>query len=143
MAVRASGAKSVRGGRDHYFELVNRFPLRPIRSDEELDRAIAVVDELTDRDELGEGEADYLDVLGDLIEKYEDEAHPIAGVTDAEMLRHLIEARDVTQARLAAETGIAESTISEVLAGKRGLSRHNIGVLSGYFHVSPAAFSFD
>ena len=36
-----------RGPTSHrYFDLVREFPLRPIRSDRELDRAIAVIDRL-------------------------------------------------------------------------------------------------
>lgn len=65
-------------GKDHYLDLILQFPLRPIRSDEELDEAIRMVDSLLDRRDLVQGEKDYLDVLGDLIERYESEAHPIA-----------------------------------------------------------------
>ena len=70
-------------------------PLLPIRSEAELDRAAsAVLNGLLDRDQLDAAEQDVLDVLGDLIERYEDEAHPIdtSDLTDAEMLAHLIEA---------------------------------------------------
>jgi HTH-type transcriptional regulator/antitoxin HigA len=125
---------------DRYLELVRRFPLRPIRSDDDLARAIDVVNSLIDRDELNPDEDDYLEVLGDLVEKYETEHHPIPPVSDAEMLRHLIEAKGTTQAAVAAETGIAVSTVSEILSGKRGLNRRHIEALSRHFHVSPAVF---
>ena len=59
---RARGAPQT----DRYFELVKRFPLRPLRSEAELDAAIVVIDRLTDCDRLEPGEQDYLDVLGDL-----------------------------------------------------------------------------
>jgi HTH-type transcriptional regulator/antitoxin HigA len=131
-------------GNNRYWELLRGYPLRPIRSDEELDRAIAVVDSLLARPQLDPDEEDYLEVLSDLVETFESEHHPIPTVSDAEMLRFLMtDALGVTQARLAADTGIPESTISEVLSGKRGLSRRNIGVLARYFHVSPAVFSFE
>ncbi|HWG47640.1 MAG TPA: type II toxin-antitoxin system HigB family toxin [Gemmataceae bacterium] len=128
--------------RDAYLELIHRFPLRPIRSEEELDRAMEVVDELIDRDKLEPSERDYLDVLSDLTERYESETHPIEPVSDAAMLAHLIEAKNVTQADVAREARIAESTISEVLAGKRMLNRFHISKLSRYFNVSPTVFSF-
>jgi antitoxin component HigA of HigAB toxin-antitoxin module len=87
---------------------------------------------------------DRIAVLGDLVAKYESTQHPVPPVSDAEMLRFLIvDAKGVSQAQVAAETGIPESTISEVLSGKRGLSRRNIGILSRYFHVSLSVFSFD
>ena len=128
--------------KDLYLELVLRFPLRPIRSDKELNAAIKMVDSLLDRKDLAPEQEDYLEVLGDLIESYESEAHPIAPVSDVEMLRHPIEAKGVSQTEVAKATGIADSTISEVLKGKRSLSRKHIGKLSRYFSVSPDVFAF-
>ncbi len=130
-----------RNVKDHYLDLILQFPLRPIRSDEKLDEAVRMVDSLLNRD-LAPGEADYLEVLGDLIERYEREAHPMAPVSDAEMLRHLVEAKGVSQTEVAEATGIADSTISEVLKGKRALNRSHIGKLARYFSVSPDVFAF-
>ena len=137
-------AIATRGGKknDIYLELVFRFPLRPIRSDKELNAAVQMVDSLLDRKDLASEEGDYLEVLGDLIEQYESEAHPIAPVSDVQMLRHLIEAKGVSQTEVSKATGIADSTISEVLKGKRSLNRHHIGILSRYFNVSPGVFAF-
>ena len=128
--------------KDRYFELVLRFPLRPIRSDKELNAAVKMVDSLLDRKDLAPEEEDYLEVLGDLIEQYESEAHPIAPVSDVDMLRHLIEAKGVSQTAVSKATGIADSTISEVLGGKRSLNRNHIGKLARYFNVSPDVFVF-
>jgi HTH-type transcriptional regulator/antitoxin HigA len=128
--------------RDGYFNLVVQFPLRPIRSDEELEEAVRMVDSLVDRRNLTSEEEDYLEVLGDLIERYEGEAHPMAPVSDAEMLRHLIEAKEVSQTEISTATGIADSTISEILKGKRSLNRAHIAKLSRYFKVSADVFSF-
>lgn len=130
-------------GKDRYFALVRQFPLRPIRSEAELDRAIEMINSLIDRDSLDSDEDDYLDVLSDLVHRYESEEYPMPPVPDKDMLTHLIEAKQVTQAQVASATGIAESTISEVLSGKRGLNRHHIGLLSRYFNVSPAVFAFE
>ena len=44
-----------------------------------------MVDSLLDRPDLALEEEDYLDVLGDLIERYETEAHPMAPASDAQM----------------------------------------------------------
>jgi HTH-type transcriptional regulator / antitoxin HigA len=125
-----------------YLALIQQFPLWPIKSEAELDRATAVMNALVDRADLDRAEEGYLDVLSDLVERYEDKHHPIPtdDLSDAEMLEHLIEAKDVTQAAVARATGIAGSTISEVLAGKRQLTRAQIGKLASYFHVSPAVF---
>ncbi len=125
---------------DGYWELIHGFPLRPIRTEKELDRAIEVIDALLDRADLTAAEEDYLDLLGDLVEQYEDEAHPLPDVSDGAMLRFLIDQKDVVQADVARATGIAESRISEVLSGKRQLTRAHIMKLAAYFHVQPAVF---
>ena len=129
-----------RDAEGRYLELVRAFPLRPLRSDDDLRRAVAMIDALTDRERLDTDEEDYLQVLATLVESYEEEHHPLPPVSDAAMLRHLIESRDVTQAQVSAATGIAESTLSSILAGRRGISKNHIAALARYFQVSPAVF---
>ncbi len=124
-----------------YLALVLNYPIRPIRSDEELDQAIAVVDKLLARRKpLDENEQDYLESLSHEIERYEAAAHPMPAVSDAAMLRHLIEAREVNLSAVAAATGIALSTLSSVLTGKRTLNRTHIEKLAPYFGVDPGVF---
>src|SRR5438270_4359309 len=100
---------------DRYLQLVRQFPLRPLRTGADLNAAVVVIDFLLDCPSLTAPERDYLDVLSDLVEAYEDESIPMRPVGDAELLRFLIEQKGVTQAKLASEAGIAESTVSEVL----------------------------
>lgn len=125
---------------DRYLELVRQFPLRPLRTDVDLDAAVSIIDSLIDQCDLSAPEQDYLDVLGDLVEAYEAEAVPMTLVGDADMLRFLIEQKGVTQSETATGAGIAESTISEILSGKRKLNRTQIGKLAQYFHIEPGAF---
>ena len=136
-----SSSRALYGNReDRYLELVRQFPLRPLRTESDLDSAIAVIDSLIDQDNLSAPEQDYLDVLSDLVEAYEAEAVPITPVGDAEMLKFLIEQKGVSQNETAVGAKIAESTISEVLSGKRKLNRSQISKLSQFFHVEPGAF---
>ena len=128
---------------DRYVALIRQFPLRPLRSDADLDAAVAVVDGLIDGDDLTNAERDYLDVLSDLVESYEEDAVPMRVVDDTEMLRFLIEQRSITQSELSRQTRIAESTLSEVQSGKRKLTRTQIGKLARFFQVEPGVFSFE
>jgi len=118
-----------------YLELVLAFPLLSIRSGEHLDEAQKVMDRLLAKGVLDDGEETYLDALSDLVGVFEDEHHAIEPASDADMLRHLLEARGVNQTQLSQQAGIAKSTISEVLAGKKPFSRQMIRKLSGYFQV--------
>lgn len=111
------------------------FPLASIRSDEHLDEAQQVMDRLLAKGELDHGAETYLDALSDLVAVYEDQQHAIEPASDADLLRHLLEAKGVTQAQLSQAAGIAKSTISEVLAGKKPFSRQMIRKLADYFKV--------
>lgn len=121
--------------RDSYLELVLDFPLSSIRSDEHLGEAQKVMDWLLAKGALGEGEETYLDALSDLVAVYEDGHQPIEPASDADMLRHLLDAKGVTQAQVSQAAGLAKSTLSEVLAGKKPFSRQMIRKLADYFKV--------
>src|SRR5580692_3701330 len=62
-----------------YLKLIHQFPLRPLRCDAELERAIAVSLSLDARGSgtLAPEERDYHNVLVVLISQYEEENHPI------------------------------------------------------------------
>ena len=128
------------GGVALYMALVLRFPLRPLRSEHDLDRATKIANELAVRGNLSRWEHDYLDVLSDLIEAYEAAHHPIPDLSGPEMLRHLLTERGISQASAAREMGMAPSTVSDILRGKRGIGRKHIEAFATYFHVSPAVF---
>jgi antitoxin component HigA of HigAB toxin-antitoxin module len=128
--------------RDIYLELIRRFPLKKIKSEEELDDACRMIDEILDADVVAEEAQEYLEVLEELVKEYEKEHHQIPPVPDSYLLAHLIEAKDVTQADVARATGIAGSTISDIVAGRRHLTREQIGKLCRYFSISPDTFWF-
>src|SRR5262245_25877591 len=114
-----------------YAELIAEFPLRPFRTERQLDQAGRLAFRLASRERLTRGEQDYLDVLTHLIEVYEDEHHPIEpAASPRELLQFLIDESGLTLSRLAAETGIKVSTLSEILHGKRELNVQHIARLA-------------
>lgn len=121
--------------RDSYLRLIQEFPLASIRSVDHFAAAQLVMDELLRRRKLDLGEETYLDALSDLVATFEDEYYPIPAATDADLLRHFIEAKRITQIQLSRETGIPKSTISEVLSGKKHFTRQIIHKLADYFDV--------
>lgn len=121
--------------RDSYLEWVLALPLASIKSDEHLAEAQAVMDRLLAGGELDHGEETYLDALSDLAATYEDAHHAIEPASDADMLRYLLDAKGVTPAQLSKETRLAKSSLSEVLVGKKQLSRQMIRKLADFFHV--------
>lgn len=121
--------------RDEYLELVNEFPLISIHSEDQYTAAQAALDRLVTKGELRAGEELYLDALTDLLAAYEDVHEPIPPASDADLLRHLMEAKAVTQAEVSRATRLPKSSISEVLAGKKPFSRQMIRKLANYFGV--------
>jgi HTH-type transcriptional regulator / antitoxin HigA len=118
-----------------YMTLVAEFPLVSIRSERQLDAAQAVIDHLLAKGKLDAGEEMYLDALSDLVAAYEDVHYAIDPASDAEMLKHLLDAKGINQAELHRQTGLPKSTISEVLAGKKPFSRTMIRTLAAFFQV--------
>ncbi|WP_165229676.1 helix-turn-helix domain-containing protein [Aquisphaera insulae] len=132
----ARSSFALRGeNQDAYLDLVRAFPLASIRSESHLEKAQSVMDDLLARDALGPGEVMYLDALSDLVATYEDLHHPIEPASDADMLRHLMEANGLTQAELARAAEIPRSSVSEVLAGKKPFTRAMIRRLAAYFQI--------
>jgi HTH-type transcriptional regulator / antitoxin HigA len=124
-----------KAARDSYLELVLAFPLTSIKSGEHLDEAQQIMDRLLTKRNLDDGEELYLDALSDLVGAYEDEHYAIEPASDADLLRHLLEAKGVTQTQLHRDTGLAKSTISEILAGKKPFSRQRMRTLADYFQM--------
>jgi HTH-type transcriptional regulator / antitoxin HigA len=125
--------------RDTYLELIQRFPLKTIKSDREHARAEAVASELMGR-ELDGGAGDYLDALLVLVNKYEDENHAIdESMSPREALRALMEFNSLSQADIGRVIG-SESAVSMFLKGDRELSKAQIKKLVERFKVDPAIF---
>ncbi len=74
------------------------------------------------------------------VEQYESIEHPTPKASQPALLAHLIDARGMSQAELARQSGVPRSVITNVLKGRRKLSQANIARLAKHFHVSPAAF---
>lgn len=127
---------------EKYLALIKSFPLRRIKSEAELDKAAAVMRTLTRNgtDRLSPPEADYLEILGNLIEEFEAVHHPIENLPPHEMLAGAMEAKGVNQSEVAKGTGIPVSTISELLSQKRDFNVAHVQKLCAYFGLGPGAF---
>ena len=82
---------------------------------------------------------ELMDLLVTLIERFEGERYSLKCGLPLEVLRELMEARGTKLAGLATLIG-SKGVASEILNGKRGLSKTNIRRLAEYFHVSPEVF---
>jgi HTH-type transcriptional regulator / antitoxin HigA len=115
-------------------------PLRPIRSADDYEAAVSVLNALLDAGAAEEGHAlaDLAATLGELIADYDDFQYPAEPVRAADLLQHLMEAHGLKQGDLP-EVG-SQGVVSEILRGRRELNLRQVRGLAKRFGISPAAF---
>jgi len=111
-----------------------------IRTEDENDRLIAELQEL-DRnyDELTPEELEYHHLLLVLIEAFEDTHYALEGSTPDSRLRSLMEEHGLRQRDLLAVFG-SRGIASEVVNGKRAISKAQARRLAALFHVPADLF---
>jgi HTH-type transcriptional regulator / antitoxin HigA len=122
-----------------YTTLLTQYRPKIITTEAENDTAIALAEELAHRDPKSLEEEALLELLITLIEKFENEHYPIPVSTPLEMLKHLIEARNLKQEDLVGIIG-SRGVVSEVINGKRDISKAQAKSLAHYFNVDVALF---
>lgn len=112
----------------------------PIRDEAHYQRMTEMLNDLLDA--AGEDESHpamaLIDVVGDLIEDYETEHHPLPAVAGVTALKFLMEQHELKQSELP-EIG-SQGVVSEILAGRRALNLRHIQALSKRFSVSADTF---
>jgi HTH-type transcriptional regulator / antitoxin HigA len=104
------------------------FAIRTIKTETDYRKAMARVEVIWDA-KKGTPEADELDVLAMLIERYEDEAYPIGLPTPIEAIKFRMEQQGLSQKDLIPFIG-SSGRVSEVLSGKRELTLPMIRALN-------------
>ena len=114
--------------------------LRPIQTEADFDRLSALMNTLLD--DVGDDEehplSGLLELITDLIYRYEQTHHSIEAAAPQDVLRFLIESRGLKQDDLSAI--VPQSNLSAILAGKRKISAVLAGKLGKYFGISAAVF---
>lgn len=83
--------------------------------------------------------ADFLDLIAQLVEDYENAQHAIPVAAPHEVLRLLMTQHGLNQADLAPEIG-GQSVVSAILNHKRAINARQAKALAARFGVSPALF---
>ena len=125
-----------------YGRLLSKTVPRVITSEEEHERATAIVESLMGKGErnLSAEEDALLDLLTNLIRDYEASAYPSRPKCKPhEMVAFLLEQRGLKPSDLWIVLG-SRSRVSEILAGKRAISKEQAKKLAAFFHVGVAVF---
>lgn len=114
--------------------------LRPIRNEADYERMVGMMNSLLD--DIGDDEdhplSSLLDLVSDLVSRYEQEHHAIEPAQPKDVLRFLMDARGLKQEDLS--HFVAQSNLSAILAGKRKISAALAGKLGKFFGISAAVF---
>jgi HTH-type transcriptional regulator / antitoxin HigA len=122
-----------------YADLLGQCQPKVIINDRENDKAIAIIEELSHRQNRIPEEDALLELRVTLVEKFEDEQYPMPVLSPLEMLQHLLEARGLIQEDLVGIIG-SRDVVSEVMNGKRKISNAQASTLGEFFSVAPSVF---
>ena len=124
---------------ESYAQLLAKYQPKVIETEAENDRAIALAQELEHKVNRTPQEDAILELLVILIEKFENERYPILQGTPHSILLHLIEANDIKQENLVGIIG-SRGVVSEIVNGKRNLSKAQAKALAEFFSVDVGLF---
>ena len=79
-------------------------------------------------------------MLGTLVYDYEEKYEPMPTLKDAELLQALLEESNL-QPKDLVHICESESTVLDILNGKRQLTENQIKALTTFFQISPSYFS--
>lgn len=135
MSVEISGLDKAR-----YRKLLLQAMPVAIETIDENERALALVEELMSKDDaLSTEEAALVRLLATLIQSFEEKHYKPEAATPVEVLRYLMEVRGVRQSDLWGLFG-SKGIASEVVSGKRGISKTQARKLADFFKVSAELF---
>lgn len=124
---------------ESYAQLLAKYQPKVIETEAENDRTIALAQELEHKANRTSEEDTILELLITLIEKFEDEQYFIPSGTPHSMLLHLMEAGGIKQESLVGVIG-SRGVVSEVVHGKRNISKAQAKALAKFFSVDVGLF---
>ena len=124
---------------ERYRELLDATLPRVIHTEAENERCIARLEALHEHSRLTPAQEQMSELLTLLIEDFENKHYQLKPSSPAQIIRELMNANSLRQSDLITVFG-TRSVVSEVLSGKRDLSKAHIQKLCERFHISPEVF---
>ena len=125
---------------DKYRELLIKYQPKLIRTEEENERALAIVEELMHRPNRSLEENELYELLITLVEKFEREFYsPGKASTPHSMIAFLMEQQKIKPEDLVGAIG-DEEIVAEVIQGKRVMTQEQTKTVSKIFKVDPSLF---
>ena len=112
-----------------------------IKSEDDNNRMLAIIEDLMAKGEDGlTAEEDaLLELLVDLVHDFEEKHYPLPSSPPHRMVAFLLEQRGLKPSALWAVLG-SKGRVSEILSGKRAISKEQARKLAAFFHVGVELF---
>jgi HTH-type transcriptional regulator/antitoxin HigA len=117
-----------------YAVVLGRYKPRPIHTEEDNQRAIEILESLHTNDALTPEQEALAEMLTTLIEKFEEDRYALHPASPGAILRELLDANGLKQKDLAGLVG-SKGIASEIVSGKRGISRSLAEIFTKRFNV--------
>ncbi|VEP17949.1 conserved hypothetical protein [Hyella patelloides LEGE 07179] len=126
---------------EKYKEILLNYQPKIIRTEEENEKALTVVEELMNRQNRTPEEDEFYELLIVLIEKFEQEHYLPGKTSDSNsILNFLVEQRNIKEVDLVEIIG-SEEVVAEIVNGKGEISKAQATVLGDFFSVNPELFT--
>lgn len=122
-----------------YQSLLAEVAPQAIETEAEYERLLKIAERLIFNKNRTPEEQTLLKLLVTLIEVYETANYPMENSPPHEILQHIMEVSGIRQADLIGIIG-SSGVVSEVVNGKRSISKAQAKALGKYFKVSPSLF---
>jgi HTH-type transcriptional regulator/antitoxin HigA len=124
-----------------YGRLLGKAAPAVIETEEEYKRMLARFEHLLDKDDasISPEEGRLLKLLAMLLEEYEDRNISLSRFRPDKMLRHLLAENELRRSDLQPVIG-SKSRVSEIITGKRSISKSQAKKLAAFFHVPVELF---
>jgi HTH-type transcriptional regulator / antitoxin HigA len=122
-----------------YCNLLTEIAPKIIETEDEYESALSIAERLTFQKNRTPEETALYKLLVTLIETYETEHYALDESKPHEILQHIMESSGTRQADLVGVIG-SSGVVSEIVNGKRSISKAQAKALGEYFKVLPSLF---
>ncbi|OGA00626.1 MAG: hypothetical protein A3H35_14860 [Betaproteobacteria bacterium RIFCSPLOWO2_02_FULL_62_17] len=136
------GANEIDKIAKRYRALCELVPLKPITTKVGYEAAVGHLNRLLDAGGANQAHqlAGLVEALGEMINSYEKRQAPMPEAEPRQVLRYLMEEHGLSQSDLSGIGIASQGTISDILSGRRGISKALAKKMAARFQVSAAVF---
>ncbi|WP_339381847.1 transcriptional regulator [Dendronalium phyllosphericum] len=139
---KTTGKMTLTFNSEFYSQLLSEYQPRIIKTEDDNERFLEIVEELLSHPKLSPEENALLELLVKLIEDFEDKHYQLNSSTPHSRILHLMEAQDLTQNDLVEILGSNE-VVDKVINGHLELNKKQAEALAKLFNVDASLFTIE